>query len=137
MKASIAHGIKPSALILGKDSKKPWTDLDVLFAKAYQRFLNEQCKQCGLPKYICHNDDNRIQFKVARDECASTAVAEREQARVAKNEKNPEHGTQIYAEPFLTEDAVEEGLEFSDFRRPYLLDRARRLGLIPEDGEEQ
>lgn len=131
MKASIAHGIRPTALILGKDSKKQWSRYDTLFAKAYQRFLNELCQQCGGPKYLCRTDDNRVQFRVAYDECASTAVAEREQAKIAK-EKAPRHGTQVYAEPFLTEDAISDGMEFSDFRHPYMIDRARKLGLIPE-----
>ena len=133
MKASIAHGIKPSALILGKDSHKPWSRTDIVLAKAYQRFLNELCQQCGNPKYLCHSDDNRIQFRVAYDECASNAVAEKEQARISKEQKSPKYGRNVYAEPFLTEDAVADGLEFSDFRRPYMLDRAKKLGLIPED----
>lgn len=140
MKASIAHQIRPSALILGKDSRKPWGPEDILLAKAFQRFQSEQCQQCNLPRYICHSDDNRIQFKLARDECAATQVAEREQARIAKDEKSHEHGVRIYAEPFLTEDAIEDGMEFSDFRRPYLLDRARKMGLLPEEeppGAEQ
>lgn len=136
MKASIAHGIRPTALILGKDSRKGWNSYDIVFAKAYQRFLNEICQQCGNPKYMCHTDDNRIQFRIARDECAATAVAEREQERISKsNIKN--YGVQVYAEPFLTQDAIEDGLEFSDFREPYLIDRAKRLGLIPEFPETE
>lgn len=134
MKASIAHGQRPSVLVLGKGSNKPWSRTDVTLAKAYQRFLNELCQQCGLPKYICHNDDNRIQFKLARDECAASQMVQREQAALAKKDSQ-EHGVSLYAEPFLTEDAIEEGLEFSDFRRPYLIDRAKRMGLIPEDAE--
>lgn len=138
MKASIAHGWRPSVLILGKDSRKQKiTQTDITLSKAYQRFLNELCAQCGYPKYLCHNDDNRIQFRLARDECAATAMAEGEQRRIAKAaEKNPDsmpRGVRIYAEPYLTEDAVTEGKEFSDFRRPYLMERARALGLIPED----
>ena len=136
MKASIAHGIRPTALILGKDSRKGWNSYDIVFAKAYQRFLNEICQQCGNPKYMCHTDDNRIQFRIARDECAATAVAEREQERISKgNIKN--YGVQVYAEPFLTQDAIKDGLEFSDFREPYLIDRAKRLGLIPEESETE
>ena len=133
MKASIAHGIRPSALILGRDSKKRWTRIDILFAKAYQRFLNELCQQCGLPKYICRNDDNRIQFKLGRDECASTAVAERASyAHSQKKDSKPMFGTRLFGEPYLTEDAVEEGLEFSDFRRPYYREQAKKQGLIEE-----
>lgn len=132
MKASIAHGIRPSALILGKDSGKPWGRWDTVLAKAYQRFVNELCQQCGLPKFICHSNDNRIQFKIARDECAASAVSERAQEEMAKNE-NKSHGVRVYGEPYLIEEAETEGLELSDFRRPYLIERAKRMGLIPED----
>jgi len=131
MKASIAHGIRPSALVLGKDSGKKWSGTDIVLAKAYQRFLNELCQQCGGPKYLCHNDDNRIQYKLGRDHCASAAMAEREQRELSKKDK-PTHGMRVYAEPYLTEDAVAEGVQFSDFRRPYLIDRAKAAGLIPD-----
>lgn len=134
MKASIAHGVRPSVLILGKDSRKPWGRWDVVLARAYQRFLNEICGQCNLPKYICHSDDNRIQFRLGRDQCESTAVAEREQNRLTKAEVES-YGTRIYGEPFLTDDAVEAGMELSDFRKPYLIDRMKRAGLIPEASE--
>ena len=134
MKASIAHNIRPSALVLGRDSQKPWNRWDVLLAKAYQRFLNEICQQCGNPKYLCHSNDNRIQFKPARDECAATQVAERAQHEIA-NKKNskPEFGVKIFGEPYLTEDAIAEGLEFSDFRKPYLIERAKIGGYLTEE----
>lgn len=132
MKASIAHNIRPTALLLGKDSQKPWGPWDALLAKAYQRFLNELCQQCGLPKYICHSDDNRIQFKPVNDSCASAAVSERKQSDMASGDgKN--YGIKVYAEPYLVESAVEEGLELSDFRRPYLFEQAKKMGLLPED----
>jgi hypothetical protein len=134
MKASIAHGIRPSALILGRDSGKAWGATDITLAKAYQRFLNELCQQCGLPRHLCHTDDNRVQFKLARDECAATALAEREQERMS-GEKSKQYGVKVYGQPYLTEDAVAEGLEFSDFRRPYLMDRAKKLGFIPDEEE--
>jgi len=66
------------------------------------------------------------------DECASAAVAEREQKRIAKLE-NPPLGVRVYAEPYLLESAIAEGLEFSDFRRPYLIERAKAMGLIPDE----
>ena len=134
MKASIAHGIKPTALILGKDSGKPWTPTDILFAKAYQQFLNELCQQCGRPEYICHNNDNRIQIDSKTDECEVKKVTERKQAELAEaNKKNPLYGTAVYAVPRLTDEAKAEGVEFIDFRRPYYIERARRMGLLPEE----
>lgn len=133
MKASIAHGIRPSALVLGKDSLKPWGKWDILLAKAYQRFLNELCQQCGLPRYICHSEDGRIQFKASRDNCESTAVAERIQEEMAKSDKRS-YGVRVFGQPYLTEDAIAEGMELSDFRRPYLIERAKKMGLTPDEG---
>lgn len=136
MKASIAHGIRPSALILGKDSRKRWTRIDITFAKAYQRFLNELCSQCGLPKYICHSDDNRIQFKLATDECAATARSEAEQSRLSKMKTPPDNfGKRLYGQPYLIPEAIEAGLQFSDFREPYYIEQAKKMGLIPADGD--
>ena len=132
MKASIAHKVRPSTLILKKNSRKPWGRWDIVLSKAYQRFVNELCVQCGLPKYICHNDDNRIQFKVSRDECASSAMAEKAQEELSKKEFKS-YGIRVFGEPFMTIDAIEEGLELSDFRKPYFIEVAKKRGLIPED----
>lgn len=139
MKASIAHGIRPTALILGKDSGKPWNRMDILFAKAYQQFLNELCDQCGRPEYICHNDDNRIQIDAKLDECEIAKVTERKQAELTEaNKKNPLalKGTRVYGLPRLTDEALEEGLEFVDLRLPYYRERAKRLGLVPDNLSE-
>lgn len=134
MKASIAHGIRPSSLVLGRDSRKPWNQWDILLAKAYQRFLNELCQQCGGPKYLCHSSDNRIQFSSVLDECASAAVAEKKQDEIAK-EKNKRFGVKVSAEAKLIPSAEAEGLEFADFRKPYLIERAKIMGLIPENAD--
>lgn len=131
MKASRAHNVRPSVLILGKDSRKPWGRWDIVLVKAYQRFLNELCQQCGLPKYVCHTDDNRVQFKSVRDECASSAVAERTQEELAKRDSRS-YGIRIAGEPYLTDDAVAEGIQFSDLRRPYMIERAKKAGLLPD-----
>ena len=132
MKASIAHGVRPSVLILGKDSKKGWSRWDTLLAKAYQRYLNELCQQCGYPKYMCHTSDNRIGFSPKLDECAATAVAERKQEELTKM-KSPPKGVKVFAQAKLTPDAIAEGMEFSDFRRPYQIEQAKALGLIPNE----
>lgn len=135
MKASIAHGWRPSVLILGKDSRKnKITRTDIVFAKAYQRYLAELCPQCGLPKYICHTDDNRIQFTLGREECASAAKAEKaEYERASKKGAKPQFGVRLFGEPKLTPDAEAAGMEFSDFRRPYYKELATKKGLISED----
>lgn len=124
-------------MILGKDSNKPWTKTDILLAKAYERYLAELCPQCGQPKYICHNDDNAIQFKAVADVCLSRAKAEKAQAeeaeRAAKNPGLKQFGVRYYGEPFLTQDAIDAKKEFSDFRRPYLRVEAEKHGIVFPD----
>lgn len=147
MKAAIAHGKRPSVMVLGEGSnKKPpksikgllralhddtvYTRTDITLAKAYQRFLSELCSQCGQPKYVCHTDDNRIQVDLKRDECSIMAKVERARAENSKKD-NPEYGVQFYGDPYLVDRAKEEGLEISDFRTPYFEDRARKAGILP------
>ena len=113
------------------DSLKPWGRWDIVLAKAYQRFLNELCQQCGLPKYVCHTDDNRIQFKTVRDECASARVAEKAQEEMASKDTRS-YGIRVAGEPYLTDDAKAEGLQFSDFRNIYNIERAKKAGLLAE-----
>lgn len=146
MKAAIAHGQRPSVLILGKGSKMPknptatdyaraqyestvWSRTDIVLGKAYQRFLNELCGQCGLPRYICHSDDNRIQFDLRQDQCAAMEKVERAQKNAGDKDQ---FGVRLVADPYLVDSAKAEGLDMSDFRRPYLMDQAKKRGLIPE-----
>ena len=136
MKAADRFNQRPSVMILGKDSKgKRWTQDDISLARAYERYLAELCPQCGLPKYICHNEENAIQFRAVTDQCLSRATADKAQAdeeeRVSKNPTLKRYGTRYVGEPFLTDEAEEAGREFSDFRRPFLRAEAEKMGLIP------
>lgn len=136
MKASIAHAIRPTVLILGKDSRDSrWSEMDTMFAKAYQRFLGEVCQQCGGPKYVCNNSNNEIQFKLSPDYCASNAMVERKQHEDSKSDRK-EFGTRYFGEPYLTPDAIAAGKELSDYRRPYLKEQAKLRGLIADDEDE-
>ena len=139
MKASIAHAIRPSVLILGKDSRKTrWTPTDIVLAKAYQRFLEELCQQCGQPKYICHNDSGDIEMKVKYDVCEAAKKAEARQADIVKEtKKNPVYGQRVYAVGVLSDQAKSEGREISDYRIPYLTEQAKKMGLIPEEGDSE
>lgn len=134
MKAAIAHQIRPSAMVLGKDSRKKWGKWDFLLAKAYQRYLSELCPQCGLPIYICHSTDNRIEFKTTKDVCFATAAVERKQKQnAAARGKNadPEPGVRYVPEPQIVGVDDDADLELSDFRIPYYKELAVRRGLLP------
>jgi hypothetical protein len=76
IEASIKFGIRPSALILGKDSRKPWGKWDLLIAEAYQILQTERCSQCGLPVWICHSEDSDIEFDLVEETCFATRERE-------------------------------------------------------------
>jgi len=121
-------------MVLGRDSRKKWGKWDFLLAKAYQRYLDEQCPQCGMPVYICHSEDNRIEFKVTKDVCFATADVEAAQKRASKErgDRGAEPGARFVPEPrIIPVEGAGDDLELSDFRAPYYRDFAIRRGLIP------
>jgi len=136
MKAAIAHGVRPSAMVLGRDSRKKWGKWDFLLAKAYQRYLDELCPQCGMPVYICHIEDSRIEFKVRRDKCFATEQVEIKQRQATAGDKKPEPGVRFAPEPVVLDLGDGKDLELSDFRRPYFRELAVRRGLVsPVDSD--
>lgn len=69
-------------MILAEDNRKAWSELDVLIMQAYQIVQDEQCSQCGLPRWLCHNSDPRLQVRVKEDFCyASSEVKEHEKRK--------------------------------------------------------
>lgn len=56
-------------MILGADNRKKWSTLDVLIMQAWEILEAERCSQCGLPKWLCHNDDPLLQVRVKEDKC--------------------------------------------------------------------
>lgn len=118
-------------MVLGRDSRKKWGRWDFLLAKAFQRYQDELCPQCGLPVYICHSTDPRIEFKAVKDVCFASAQIEQIQEQNSKSKRKMEPGARYVPEPKLV--GVEEGedLELSDFRIPYYTELAIRRGLIP------
>lgn len=122
-------------MVLGKDSRKKWNRWDFLLAKAFQRYEDEKCPQCGQPIYLCHNSDNQIEFRAVKDECL--AMAEVERANDSKGDKKKEHGVRYVPELKLRPADEGADLDPSDFRVPYYRELATRKGLIPEvDSEE-
>lgn len=111
-------------MILGTDSNKPWGKWDLLLAEAYQIFLDECCKQCGLPKYMCHSEDPDMQFVVETDVCeAKKAVALYEKNHSGKNGYEAPAGTQLIPRPIM----ADPERDFSDLRTPFYEQEAARL----------
>lgn len=128
IEASVKFGVRPSAFILGKDSRKPWGKWDILLAEAYQILQDERCGHCGLPRYICHNTSERIQFRIAEDECV---VVEKKNSWMksweSKKENKDKPAPQLRHEAFTVDDS-----DLSDFRQPYYEDLLAKRNPTPE-----
>lgn len=128
-------------MVLGRDSRKKWGKWDFALAKAYQRYLDELCPQCGMPVYVCHSSDSRIEFKIRKDKCFAAEqveIAQRQASRQA-GDKGPEPGVKFVPEPNVLDlDGASEAMDISDFRRPYYRELAIRRGLIaPVDSQQE
>lgn len=99
--ASITAGIRPMAMIMREQPTAPWDEFDFLCLEAHEIVLRERCGQCGLPRWICHNDDEDIQFKPVEETC----FAKKElQQKDENDQKAPgyvaEKGVTLRPEPF-------------------------------------
>lgn len=132
-------------MVLGRDSRKRWGKWDFLLAKAYQRYLDELCPQCGMPVYVCHSEDSRVEFKITKDVCFATAEVERAQKRESdKRGKNasPDFGMRFIPEPKIIEPLDpstkrDPDMDLSDLRQPYYRAVAIRKGLFPQVDSDQ
>lgn len=104
-------GKPPSSFILGTDSKK-WSKWDYVTAEGYEIVQRERCPQCGLPRWVCGSDDERIQFRIKKDSCAAIEKKAAHEERHKKDKDEP--GLTIRPEPYTTDDS-----DLIDFREPY------------------
>jgi len=92
---------------------------DILIAEAYEIVQREQCPQCGLPKWICGNEDNAIQFRVVQDSCSAIAEKDKKHAFMTKNNKEIPPGVTLRPEPYM----VDDKRQLIELREPYYRDR--------------
>ena len=81
-------------MILGEDNRKAWSTLDVLIMQAYQTVQDERCGQCGLPRWLCHNSDPRLQVRIKQDDCYATSEVKKHD----KKRKEDDEGGSSYPE---------------------------------------
>lgn len=118
IKASITASIRPTAMILHEQPSEPWNDHDFLLIEAYEIFQSERCS-CGLLIYMCHSEDDAIQFDVHEDVCAAKVAVETKESKY-KDGDRPK-GTRLVPFPFMT-----NGEEFITLREPYYAAEAKR-----------
>lgn len=110
-------------MLLGADNRKRWSKLDVLVMQAYQIVEEERCSQCGLPRYLCHSDDPRLQVRIKEDSC----YAKQEVDKYEEGRKEGSKSGSAYPEFYTT-----DGTPLTDFRALYYKqlsdERAEALG---------
>ena len=85
---------------------EPWEEYDFLLHEAYAILESERCHQCGMPQYICHNDDPNVEFDMVEDSCKATERKDQyeEAERLAGGEKYKiPAGTTIRPNAFLVD----------------------------------
>lgn len=119
-------------MILGVDSRKRWSKLDIVLAEAYQILENERCGQCGLPKYICQNASNDIDFHIEEEECHAIAAKEKHEKRKAgRNKKSePKPGVAVTYSPYTL-----SGKPLTSYRGEYYEDRAKKDAALEAERE--
>jgi len=78
-------GIRPASLLLHSDPRGKWDEWDFLCVEAHKGVLNERCPHCGMPVWVCRNEDADIGFKIVEDTCF--ALRELETIDEAKSSK--------------------------------------------------
>lgn len=90
IKAAIAAGIRPTAMIFYEQPTAPWRPFDFKLLEAYQRLQDETCPKCGHPVWLCRSQSNAVQFKIVEDVCQgerAMRAAEHRGEKVDKKDK--------------------------------------------------
>lgn len=124
IKASLTAHVRPTTMILGEDNRKRWSDLDVLIMQAYQILEDERCGQCGLPRWICHNEDPKLQVRVLEDYCFVRAEIEQRD----EDTKEKPKGTVLYPEMYHR-----DNLPLHKLRESYYEQRAAEAAQAVEE----
>lgn len=68
---------RPSAALLCEsDPHGEWEAFDYKLVDAYYMMDTERCKLCNNPVWLCHSNDNRIEFNVKVSTCYAKAELE-------------------------------------------------------------
>ena len=101
IEASITAGIRPTAMILHTQPRKPWNDFDFLCIEAHEIVLRERCPQCQLPRWMCHNTDGDVGFEIEEDVCFAIRELETldEEATKRRGDEPAENGMKMRPVP--------------------------------------
>jgi hypothetical protein len=98
-------------MILGADSRKPYSSLDVLVMLAYEQYQKEMCSEHGGPIWLCRNPDPRLQVRVKE---MPGCYAKSEVDEVRKKHKDDDENVAFRPEFYTRDDTP-----LVDFRSSY------------------
>jgi len=101
--------------------------MDILLATAYQILESERCAQCGMYVWMCHSEDQDMQFEVIEDSCEATRMVANRSRQVEKR-LGEQPWVQLRPNPIMADKAR----DFSTLRTPYFEEEARRAGIESE-----
>lgn len=108
--------------------------MDFLLADAIRILEGERCSQCGLPVYICHNDDTDLGIKVEYDQCSAKEAVENDEARAkqaAGDKYKPTPGEARVPRAFLY-----SGGDPASLRESYYRAQAEKRRMLLEDSAD-
>ncbi len=125
-------------MVFGRNSARPWDRWDRLLAEAYQILDSERCRQCGLPKYVCNNPSEKVQFRFDEEQCGVVAAEARQTSGKGGKKKEMAPGTRLVPDAYHVDG---RNVDLASLRKPYYKDRSARrkeidLSLWPEKPAE-
>lgn len=132
-------------MILGTDNRKRWNRHDFLLSQAYTFALEiikgEECPQCGMPKYICHDSENAVRIHLDEDFCNVKFEIEKKQAEDRKaSEKKDDGGRSMWGSQIHPRIEFVGDASFESVRKTWLKEQRRidaaRAGIALDELDE-
>lgn len=98
-------------MLYHEQPNEPWTEYDFKILEAYQILQDETCNQCGNPVWLCHSEDNRLEFKAVHSTCFATKAhlaaedSKKKSGEKADKKEKASWGRTTYMKPYIVQNA--------------------------------
>lgn len=82
----------------------PWTRGDFKLLEAYQTLEDERCGDCGQPTWLCHSEQQDLQWEVRTQTCYAAKELDKWREKESKKkgkDKRPDAGLNPYVVPYV------------------------------------
>ena len=108
-------------MLFQEQPSKEWRKHDFLLLEALQIMEQERCGQCGLPRWMCHDETGNVQFSIEEDECVVKRDIDKKNEEAAEK-KSKNHGISLTPSPYFV-----NGASWVDARDAYYKAVSARL----------